>query len=157
MSSESEILNALAKYCSQAERCINDVRKKMQAENLSKEVEQRIIEQLIKEKFIDENRFSRSFVHDKFQFNRWGRIKIAYELKGRNIPSEVYYPAIETIDEDEYLTVLTELLKSKKRLVKGRTSYEIYQKLSRFASARGFETELISRTIKKLVKMNDDD
>ena len=155
--SESEMLNYLAKYCSQAERCLYDVRKKLKSQDLSCKEEKRIIDHLLKEKFIDEKRFSRCFVHDKFKFNHWGRIKICYELKLRGIPPEAYQEAIETIDEDEYAAVLTELLIKQKRTVKGRSPQDIYQKLCRFASARGFEPGLITAILKKMFKNMDDD
>ena len=157
MKTESETLNDLAGYCSQAERCLFDIRKKMQAGELSEEAKKRIIDKLVHDKFIDEKRFARSFVHDKFQFNHWGRIKIAYELKLRGIQPEVYNEAIEMIDEDEYLTVLSEILSNKKRTVKGRSSQDMYQKLCRFAAARGFETHLIINALKKILKKMDDD
>ncbi|MDR2914507.1 MAG: RecX family transcriptional regulator [Tannerella sp.] len=157
MKSESEMLNTLAKYCSQAERCLYDVRKKISAENLSEDVEKRIINRLLQEKFIDEGRFSRSFVNDKFKFNHWGRIKIIYELKKRNIKPEVYYDAIETIDEDEYVSVLTDLLKNKKRTTKGRSPQDVFQKLYRFASSRGFESPLIISVLNGFLKNIDND
>ena len=155
MFSESQILSALAKYCSQAERCVFDVQNKLKVENLSKEAEQRIIEQLQCEKFIDERRFAKSYVHDKFQLNHWGRLKIAYELKMRGIPSDVYYDALETIDEDEYNTVLAGLLTGKKRTVKGRSPQDVYQKLYRFAVARGFEAPVINNILRKICHNND--
>ena len=157
MYSESEMLSILAKYCSQAERCLFDVRKKIQAENFSKEEEKRLIDRLFREKFIDEKRFSRSFVHDKFHLNHWGRIKIGYELKSRGIPPEIFQEAIETIDEDEYLTVLTDLLKNKKRSVHGRSPQDIFQKLCRYASSKGFETTLIISILKKMIKNINDE
>ena len=155
MKSESEMLNTLAKYCSQAERCLHDVRKKIKAEKLSEEAEKRIINYLVQEKFVDERRFCRSFVNDKFKFNHWGRVKICYELKNRNISPDIYYEAIDYIDEEEYLSVLTELLKSKKRTVNGRSPQDIFQKLCRFASSRGFETPIIINTLKSILKNID--
>ena len=146
------MLSTMAKYCSLAERCINDVRKKMKAEDLTTEAEKRIVDYLLKEKFIDEKRFCRSFVNDKFKFNHWGRIKICYELKSRNIPQDVYYEAIETIDEDEYISVLTDLLESKKRFTKGHSPQDIFRKLCLFAASRGFETPLIIDTLKGILK-----
>ena len=151
------MLGDLARYCSQSERCLFDVRNKFQDENLSEEAEKRIIDKLVRDKFIDEKRFARSFVHDKFRFNHWGRVKIAYELKVRGVPPEVYSEAIETIDEDEYFTVLTEILTNKKRTLKGRSRQDIFQKLCRFAVARGFEMPLIVNTLKKMIKNIDDD
>ncbi len=151
------MLNTLAKYCSQGERCLYDVQKKISAENLPKEAEMRIINRLLQEKFIDEERFSRSFVNDKFKFNHWGRVKIIYELKKRNIKPEVYYSAIETIDEDEYISVLTDSLKNKKRTTKGRSSQDVFQKLCRFASSRGFESTLIISTLNRILKNKGDE
>ena len=155
MKSESEMLSTMAKYCSTAERCINDIRKKIKTEGLPPDAEKRIIDYLLKEKFINEKRFCRSFVNDKFKFNHWGRIKICYELKIRNIPPDVYYEAIEYIDDDEYISVLTDLLKSKKRTTNGRSPQDIFQKLCRFAASRGFETPLIINTLKGIIKNID--
>jgi regulatory protein len=164
MKTESEILACLARYCSQAERCIDDVRKKMKSAGLTDDVahravdsdmrtddaEKRIIDRLIKENFIDERRFCRSFVNDKLKFNRWGRIKIGYELKKRNIKPENYSDAIASIEEEEYISILNDLLKSKKRSIKGRSAQDVSQKLYRFASSRGFEAPLIIKTLKDL-------
>ena len=155
MKSEAEMLNTLAKYCSQAERCLYDVRKKIKAEGLSEEAEKRITDYLISDRFIDEKRFCRSFVNDKFKFNHWGRIKICYELKSRNIPQHTYSEAIDTINEDEYIAILADMLKSKKRTVKGRSPQDIFQKLCRFAASRGFETPLIIDTLKSILKNTD--
>jgi regulatory protein len=158
MLNETDMLRQLAAYCSQAERCICDVRKKIQAENFPKEIEQNLIDKLIHEKFIDERRFARSFVHDKFHFNHWGVVKIGYELKMKGIPSDVCREAIDTtIDEDEYLTVLTDLLTAKKRSVKGRSQQDVYQKLFRFATSKGFESTHIIHILKKMFKNIDDD
>ena len=146
------MLSALAKYCSLAERCLYDVRKKIKAADLSGDAEQRIVEYLIKERYIDEERFCRSFVNDKFKFNHWGRIKICYELKIRNIKPDVYSDAIDAIDEEEYIYVLSGLLESKNRTIKGRSSQDVFQKLCRFASSRGFESELIIKILKSMLK-----
>ena len=155
MKSEQEMLNTLAAYCSQTERCIYDVRKKIEAAGLSGDAGKRIIDCLVKEKFIDENRFSRSFVNDKLKFNHWGRVKICYELKKRNIKPDIYSDAIDAIDEEEYMSVLTDMLESKKRTVKGSSPHDVFQKLCRFALSRGFEGEIIVKTLKSILKNVD--
>jgi regulatory protein len=171
MKTEVELSVDLAKYCSQAERCIDDVRKKIKIAGLMENAkmrtedeayqaegaESRIINRLIKEKFIDERRFCRSFVNDKLKFNHWGRIKIVYELKKRSIKPETYSDAIDSIDENEYMSILTGLLKGKKHSVKGRSAQDNFQKLYRFASSRGFEHPLIIKTLKDLLSNIDYD
>ncbi|MDR2775099.1 MAG: RecX family transcriptional regulator [Tannerella sp.] len=161
MKTESELLDSLARYCSQAERCVDDVRKKIKSaaltgdrtvdmETPANDAEKWIIGRLIAEKFIDERRFCRSFVNDKLKFNRWGRIKIGHELKKKNIKPEIYSEAIDSIEEDEYISILSDLLKSKKRSIKGRSAQDVSRKLYRFASSRGFESSLIIKTLKDI-------
>ena len=157
MISESEMLKTLAGYCSQAERCIFDIRKKIKPENFSGDAQKRMIDRLLREKFIDEKRYSRSFVHDKFNLNQWGRIKIAYELKLKGIHPDDYSEALETIDQDVYFAVLTDILTTKKRSIKGNSPQDVYQKLFRFAAARGFEPPLIVKILKTILKNIDDD
>lgn len=155
MKTEAQLLNTLAKYCSLTERCLFDVRKKIRTEGLSEEVEKRIIDRLLQEKFIDEKRFVRSFVNDKFRFNHWGRVKIAHELKMKDIKQELYREALDAIDEQEYAAVLNDMLAKKQRSVKGRSPQDIFQKLCRFAASRGFEVPLIIDLLKNADKNTD--
>lgn len=147
---ESEIVHLAASYCSAAERCIQDVRMKTTAAGATPEMEERIIARLLKEKLIDETRYGRCFVNDKFRFNRWGRIKIGYELRQKNIAPEIVSEALSLLDEEEYESVLYALLKDRKRTVKGRTEQDIFSKLYRFAISRGFEGNLTVRQLNKL-------
>ena len=148
--SESEMLHRTAAYCSAAERCIQDVEKKIKAAGLTQEESERIIARLLKERFIDENRFARYFVNDKLRFNKWGRIKIGYELQKKGIPSDIRTEALENIDEQEYQSILFSLLKSKKKSTHGKGQRDIYVKLLRFAAGRGFEGAIISQCLRQL-------
>jgi len=157
MKTEEEMLKAMARYCSQAERCIYDVQKKIRAAELPAGAAKRITDRLLQENFLDEARYCRSFVRDKFRFNRWGRIKICYELRMKGIKPEAYREAVEAIDEEEYENALADLLREKKRSVKGRSPQDAYMKLLRFASSRGFETPLIVAALKAILKNTDYD
>ena len=87
--SESEMLHRAAAYCSASERCIQDVEKKIKAAGLAGEESDRIVSRLLQERFIDESRFARYFVNDKLRFNKWGRVKINYEMQRKGIPSSI--------------------------------------------------------------------
>lgn len=152
---EAEMLHRAAAYCSAAERCIYDVEKKIKAAGLSPEESERIISRLISEKFIDESRFARYFVADKLRFNKWGRIKIAYELRNKNIPASIRTEALEAIDENEYEDILLSLLRAKKKSVKGKDERDIFTKLLRFAAGRGFESGEAIRCLKQIFNGND--
>lgn len=113
--SESEMLHRAAAYCSASERCIQDVEKKIKAAGLAGEESDRIVSRLLQERFIDESRFARYFVNDKLRFNKWGRVKINYEMQRKGIPSSIRSEALEGIDEQEYRSILLSLLKSKRK------------------------------------------
>ena len=101
---KEEVLYKLAAYCSSAERCVQDVEKKLQKADLSQEDNQQILHRLQQEKFVDDRRYAFAFVNDKIRFNQWGRIKIAYELKKKAISSAYIDEALasDKITLDKY-------------------------------------------------------
>lgn len=147
---ESEMLRRAAAYCSAAERCREDVRRKIEAAGLPAEAAERILDRLVEEKFIDEGRFARSFVNDKLRFNKWGRIKISYELQKKKIPADIREEALAAIDEETYRRILHDLLKTKKRGTRGKDERDLFYKLLRFAAGRGFESGEATRSLKQL-------
>ena len=154
---EEEMLHRAAAYCSTAERCIKDVRTKIKAAGLEEEASDRIIARLIKEQFINENRFARSFVNDKLRFNKWGRFKISFELRKKEIPENICNAALEEIDKKEYSDILMSLLKTKLKSIKDTDMRAVRLKLMRFAAGRGFEGRECGLCINKLIKNVDDE
>jgi len=153
--SEAELLHRMAAYCSTTERCIQEIEKKLTAAGATPEITGRIISRLLKEKFIDEARFARSFVNDKLRYNKWGRIKISYELQKKNIPAAIREEALSGINEEEYHSILSALLKSKKKTTKGKDDRDVFSKLLRFATGKGFESRESIPLIKQIVNTGD--
>lgn len=131
-------------YCSLSEHCIKKVREKLVQWETPKEFIDPIIEKLIEQDYINEERFSRAFVKDKFRFNHWGRIKIQTHLRVLEISSENIARAMQEINEDEYAEILDEIVEKKRKTIKKGTDYEIRAKLLRHALSRGFEYDLIA-------------
>ena len=131
-------------YCSLSEHCIQKVREKLVQWEAPKELIQPIIDKLVEEDYINEERFARAFVKDKFRFNHWGRIKITTHLRVLSISSDIIAKAIGEIDEDEYAEILDETVEKKRKTIKKGTDYEIRAKLLRHALSRGFEYELVA-------------
>ena len=142
MTSE-EWYNRLAARCSVAEMCISDVRKKLESSGLTTGECEAVVRRLVEGRFVDEERYARAFVREKFRFSGWGRVKIAQGLRQKLIDRHVVDEALLEIDDDEYLQALRCLLQDKRRTVKGRSAYEVNGKLIRFALGRGFEMPLI--------------
>lgn len=144
---EQEALSKAAAYCSSAEHCTAEVVAKLNAWGIPAEGQARILARLVQEHYIDEARYARFYINDKFRFNKWGRNKIIQGLRAKKIPDSVYAVELEGIDEEDYLDILRSLLEAKRRDVKARNSYERDCKLIRFALGRGYEMEAIRRCL----------
>jgi regulatory protein len=141
-------LHRLAAYCSRAERCVYDIRQKMLRWELSDSDQKKILQRLQAEKFLDEQRFCKAFVNDKSKYSHWGAYKIKYALKNKQIPPELIDEAMQHIDPLENREQLRELLKKKRKTVKGANEYEIRIKLMRFAAGRGFSPDDINAALR---------
>ena len=73
--------NYFKNYCSLQDRCLDDIRKKLKNFDLSKDEEDKIIKTLFNEDYLNEKRFAKSYCRGKFNINKWGRVKIEYELR----------------------------------------------------------------------------
>jgi len=142
-----QALHRLAAYCSRAERCVWDIRQKMDAWEISGEQQNQIIQRLRKEKFLDEERYCRAFVNDKTKYNGWGIYKIRFELKKKHISESMIRDALKNLDTEENRERLRLLIEQKKKSVKGKNEWEIRQKLLRFAAGRGFSQEEIEAVL----------
>jgi len=149
---QKETYQRAALLCSRSEKCSWKIEQKLLDWGLSPDEAKPVLKKLISEKFIDDNRFSRSYVRDKFRFNNWGKIKIAYLLRAEKIPGTIIDWAIAEIEDENYLEILTKLLQEKNKTVKAVNPYERRARLFRFAQGRGFEPELIHRVIGRIEK-----
>ena len=109
-----------------------------------------IVGHLEKEGFVDEQRYAKSYVRDKYRFNQWGRIKINQALRLKQVSSSCIAVAMDEIDEEEYLSILASLLKKKRRMVKAANDYERNGKLLRFAAGHGYEMDAILLCLKRM-------
>ena len=149
MSAEEARLKAEA-YCSLSEHCKSEVLGKLQQWGAPEKTWEAILNHLEKERYVDESRYATFFVRDKYRFNQWGRIKIAQALRMKYIPSACIDEAMEEIDEQEYLNILTSLLKKKVRSIKASNDYERNGKLVRFAAGHGYEIGDILLCMKRM-------
>ena len=142
-----EAYRKAAACCAASEQCAADIRKRMERWGLDAACQQTVVARLEKEKFIDETRYARCFVRDKFRYNGWGRVKMVQALRLKGISPSCIEKAMDEIEEEEYSRTLQKLLQSKARTLKGGTDYERNGKLVRFGLSRGFEMPLIMRML----------
>lgn len=139
-----------ASLCSRQEQCSSRIRRKLREWNVEEGDAENIIRRLQKEKYIDEQRFATFFANDKFRFNGWGKVRIAYLLRQEEIGDQVIRDALDQIDDESYLLACLEILRSKSATLKESNQQARRAKLFRFAAGRGFESDLIYKAMNQL-------
>lgn len=144
---EQDAYLQLAAVCAQAEHCEQEMRDKMKRWGMDVEAQNRVIERLAQERYIDNERYARAFVKDKVRYNKWGRRKVQQALWMKRIDDDIQQRVLDEIDDAEYLKVLMPLLKQKRKSIKAANDYELNQKLVRFALSRGFDYGVIRQCL----------
>ena len=140
---EQEAYLQLAAMCAQAEHCEQEMRDKMKRWGVEPDAQDRVVARLVKERYIDNERYVRAFVKDKIRYNKWGRRKVMQALWMKRIDDDIQHRVLDEIDDKEYIDVLIPLLKQKRKTIKAKSDYELNQKLVRFALGRGFDFGII--------------
>lgn len=128
--SKDEYRNKAARYCAAAEHCESEVREKLRQWGAEAKNTDEIVDFLIDNNYINEERYARAFAHDKLRYNGWGKMKIRYMLMGKRISRSAIEAALAALDENEYEEVLRKVAEKKK----GASPME----LARFLRQRGF-------------------
>ena len=139
-------LSKINNYCSKREVCVFDARKKLNSWGIDETDE--IIRTLIKDSFIDEKRYAFAYVNDHYKIKKWGKNKIKANLVGKNIHQKIIELGLESIDTKLYLQNLESSYKNKlKSMSKSENTIIKIEKLKRHLLSRGYELELILKTI----------
>ncbi|MDD6209067.1 MAG: regulatory protein RecX [Bacteroidales bacterium] len=154
---ESEVLKQCASYCSASEHCTSDIKKRLEKSELDENAQKRILDRLMQERFIDDSRYCSAFVRDKIRFNKWGKKRIAFELRKKEIAPPLILETLNDIDPVFYEETLKEILKKKAKALKTQNSKEAFYKLASFASGKGFETDLSIRIASEVLNYNHEE
>lgn len=147
MKTEQEAYLTLAALCARSEHCQWKLLEKMRRWELDDAAQARVMARLVKERYVDDERYARAFVKDKVRYNKWGRRKVEQALWQKRIDDDIRERVLDEVDEEEYLNVLRPLLKQKRKSIKAENDYELKQKLVRFALGRGFTYDIIRQCI----------
>lgn len=140
---ENQIYQKLAALCARSEHCAHDMAERMRRWQVPEEVQAAVIERLVRERFVDDERYARAFVKDKIKYSKWGSRKIEQALRMKRIDEKTINEVLGEVDDSEYVAVLRPLLTAKRRTTKAESDYEMRCKLVRFALSRGFTMELV--------------
>ena len=142
-----QVLDKIAKYCAYQERCVKDVRDKLKTFDIPQTEKDEILDYLLDNRFVNDDRFAKSFVRGKINQSGWGVNKIRFHLIQKGIDKEIIDEALEQTDEETYRQRLIDILKVKAKTVKAENDFEKKRKLAAYAMQKGFEGSLVWEVI----------
>lgn len=146
---DDQILDKMAKYCAYQERSVKEVTDKLKTFEISEKDREEIINYLIDNKFVNDERFAHAFVRGKINQSGWGVNKIRFHLIQKGVSKEIIDEALQSFDEEAYRQRLVEVLKAKAKTVKAANDFERNRKLAAYAIQKGFEAPLVWEVIRK--------
>ena len=145
-----QVLDKMAKYCAYQERCVKDVRDKLKTFDIPEEDKKKILDYLLDNRFVNDERYAKAFVRGKVNQSGWGINKIRFHLIQKGIDKDIIDEALGQTDEEAYRQRLIEILKTKAKTVKADSDFEKKRKLAAYAMQKGFESSLVWETLKDL-------
>ena len=145
-----QVLDKMAKYCAYQERCVKDIIDKLKTFDIPQEEKTKILDYLLDNRFVNDERFAKSFVRGKVNQSGWGMNKIRFHLMQKGIVKELIDEAFGQTDEEVYRQRLIDILKTKAKTVKAASDFEKKRKLAAYAMQKGFEGNLVWEVLKDL-------
>lgn len=145
-----QVLDKMAKYCAYQERCVKEVRDKLKTFDIAEEEKSKILDYLLDNRFVNDERYAKAFVRGKVNQSGWGVNKIRFHLIQKGIDKDIIDEALGQTDEEVYRQRLIEILKTKAKTIKAASDFEKKRKLAAYAMQKGFEGSLVWETLKDL-------
>ncbi|MFM9908471.1 MAG: regulatory protein RecX [Chitinophagaceae bacterium] len=152
---KEQALQKIKQFCAYQERCHYEVKEKLYAYGIHKQQVEELIAQLIEEDYLNEERFAIQFAGGRFRMKQWGRIKIAYELKQKQVSTYCIKTALKQIDETDYIKTLCKLVEKKWNSIEKEESnkFSRINKTTEYLLQKGYEAALIKEEITTLEKV----
>lgn len=148
----NDALVRLVKYCAYQDRCLSEVQSKLYELELSQDESQKIIDYLVTEKYLNEERYLRAIIRGKFFHKNWGKLKVSHFLKVKNVSNTMFDKVWEEqIDPLVYEKSIIELIDKKIRTTKAKSDFELKQKIIQSLYQKGFESFLVEPLVEQVL------
>ncbi|MEN8776215.1 MAG: regulatory protein RecX [Polaribacter sp.] len=147
----NQVKRKLEQYCIYQDRCHKEVEQKMKEYKLIPEARELILLDLMKDNFLNEERFAKSFARGKFRIKNWGKQRIVRELKFKDISTYNIKSALKEIDDEEYHTTIYRITENRNAVISESNIHKRKQKLTGFLMRKGFESELIYKVVNEII------
>jgi regulatory protein len=148
--SKEQAIQKLRHYCRYQERCHSEVREKLWQLGVKRSEHDEIVSSLIEDDYLNEERFATQFASGKYRLKQWGRVKIKYELKQKQVSEYSIKKSLQQIDETDYLKTLKILAEKRYEALKNEQWLVRKKKTIDYLLLKGFEHSLINNVVSDL-------
>ncbi len=148
--SEEKALSRMMHICARKEYCTHDIEQKLKRLQIDDEAIERIITKLLKNRFVDNERYTRSYVSDKLRFSKWGKTKITYHLRHKRINDKTIEEVFSEFSNKQLTDALEPIIIKKLKSTKADGEYELRNKVIRYALGRGFNMDDIINCLNRI-------
>lgn len=147
-----QALASLMRLCARAEKAESDALRLMRGWGVKPDDARQVLEQLKRERFIDNRRYAETFVREKLRLSGWGEYKIRTALQRKQIDRELIDSVLAETDRSGMGERLKSKLATRLRTVKYKTPYDLKSKLLRYALSLGYDYETALDTVDQILK-----
>ena len=148
--SKEQALPQIKQFCVYRERCHSEVKEKLYSLGLYKNDVEQLMAQLIEENYLNEERFAKQYAGGKFRMNQWGRVKIKYALRQKQVSDYSIKKGLKEISVTDYKKTLQKLAEQKSKSLKNESNvFSKTKKLQDYLLQKGYEGELVGEVISR--------
>ena len=144
---DAELRAKAEQYCAREEQCVSGVRRKLHEWGATAACASAILTHLLEERYIDERRYVRLYCQGKLRIQRWGRNKMAWELRNKGIADALIAEGLDSLSPEEYAATLDKVAQTKRATLRGDSDFDKQRKLTAYLLSRGFTLEEIKSSI----------
>ncbi|HAD82936.1 MAG: hypothetical protein A2509_11395 [Candidatus Edwardsbacteria bacterium RIFOXYD12_FULL_50_11] len=136
-------------------RSVKDVRDKLKVKGVSPGDIDLVIDDLLSLGLLDDEKFARDWIENRQHFRPTGVVRLRQELFAKGIDREIVDQAIREYksNSDEFPAAL-DLARRKLKLYRKLDVAAAKRRLVGFLARRGYETSIVSKVLKELLKEN---
>ncbi len=147
-----EALQKLKQYCAYQERSHHEAAQKLWDLGVRRAEHDAILASLIEEDYLNEERFAIQFAGGKFRMKGWGKKKIYYALKEKQVSSYCINKALQQLDDEAYLKTAETLAARKYESLRGEQYLVRKKKTSNYLIQKGYEFDIVSTLVQRLAE-----
>ena len=150
-----QVYPKIANFCAYQERTHEEVRQRLAKFFVLPDDAEILITRLIEDKYLNEHRYAQTYVGGKFRIKKWGKNRILYELKRKNLSEYSIRSAMKEIKEADYKQTLQKLAQKKLEILLNNgesISPILKKKLAAYLIQKGYEPELVWEMVEEVLK-----